>query len=323
MARQSARWLLRCVGRRRVPGLAAEVSFWLFLSLLPIAAVGGMIAAKLTVGSGAAFGSRLAAMAPSARHLVRDELEHVAEWRGGAVGPIGAVVFLWLASSGVQGLFEGFDLMRGHPRSWARTRGLALGACLLLSVVGAAVALLSGGVEWLRSLALGSAAPVAAIAGVAQVAYRALGSGVLAFLTVAGLYALGTPVRGRGALPILPGALFATLLQATLILAYSALIGALGDGSAYLAGLAAVGVAMTFVYLNALSILLGVAVNQWWRVARRLRRATRGRSARAATARVPTRFMRAVHLDGAGSLAARASAETPPRLAARRWDRGA
>jgi uncharacterized BrkB/YihY/UPF0761 family membrane protein len=37
-----------CLDRSRTFGLAAETAFWLFLSMIPLAAVGGLIAARLS-----------------------------------------------------------------------------------------------------------------------------------------------------------------------------------------------------------------------------------------------------------------------------------
>ena len=92
-------------------GLAAEVAFWLFLSLLPLVAVAGLIAAKLTVGHDAAVGSWLGAVPPSTRALVRRELAQLAASSGRTVGPVGTLIFVWLASSGIHSLFDAFDAM--------------------------------------------------------------------------------------------------------------------------------------------------------------------------------------------------------------------
>ena len=43
--------LLKRLDDNRALGLAAEMAFWLFLSLLPLAAVAGGAAAKLAVGN--------------------------------------------------------------------------------------------------------------------------------------------------------------------------------------------------------------------------------------------------------------------------------
>ncbi|MCA9586155.1 MAG: YihY/virulence factor BrkB family protein [Myxococcales bacterium] len=252
-------------------GLAAEVAFWLFLSLLPLVAVAGLIAAKLTVGHDAAVGSWLGAVPPSTRALVRRELAQLAASSGRTVGPVGTLIFVWLASSGIHSLFDAFDAMTNRERSWTRKRVTALGSCVLLALGGAALALLMRGVVWTRALLDLADTPVPETIGAAA---RLAAGGVLVLAVVASLYAIGIPKpswRGR-VLPILPGAVLATLLQAVLAFGYSLVIRMTGDGSAYLAGLATIGVTMTVVYLAVLSILLGVAVNEWWRIWRRARR---------------------------------------------------
>lgn len=269
--RQTVKWLRRYVGRKRVFGLAAEVAFWLFLSLLPLAAVGGLIAAKLAVGRDAALGSWLGGVPASTRELLTKEVSHLAASNGSTLGPFSTVIFLWLASSGIHSLFDAFDAMTNRRRSWVRKRIAALASCVVLAIGGAALALLGRGVVWARALLDLSERP---LPGTVGVFVRVAGGSLLVLGIVTGLYAIGVPSRpweGR-VLPILPGAVLATLLQAVLAFAYSLLIRMTGDGSAYLAGLATIGVTMTVVYLEVLSILLGLTVNEWWRVWRRARR---------------------------------------------------
>jgi len=83
----------------RTLGLAAEVAFWLFFSLLPLAAVGGLVLARLAVSRGDLAVTMLGSTPPAARELVASQLGQVARWNGGAVGPLAAVVFVWMASS--------------------------------------------------------------------------------------------------------------------------------------------------------------------------------------------------------------------------------
>ncbi len=267
-----ARWLRHYVVRRRVAGLAAEVAFWLFLSLLPLAAVGGMIAAKVMVGYREAVGSWLSGIPVAMRDFVTAELSKVAALKDGAFGPLVAMVFVWLAASGLHALFEAFDTMTHTPRSWLRKRLMALIACLSLSLGGGSMALLAGVVTWAR----GQGPDISpALAPFLSVTFRLVGGAFVIFASVAGLYSLGLPFTRRRSWPILPGAAFATVLQALLGFGYGLWVRTAGDGSAYLAGLATIGVTMTLTYLYVLSVLLGLAVNQWWRLLRRARALSR------------------------------------------------
>ena len=75
-----------------------------------------------------------------------------------------------------------------------------------------------------------------------------------------GLYWVGLPRAARPRV-LFPGVFAAVALQIVLGACYVVFIGALGDGSAYLAGLAAVGVTMTAVFIYMLSLLFGLALN--------------------------------------------------------------
>src|SRR5215472_13611318 len=109
----------------RTLGLAAETAFWLFLSLVPLAAVGALVAARFAVQNSTMVAPLFASMPQAVRDLVWSELRHVAAWNGGSVGPVAAVVFVWLASSGMHSVFQAFEVETGTERSWLRRRLLA------------------------------------------------------------------------------------------------------------------------------------------------------------------------------------------------------
>ncbi len=85
---------------------------------------------------------------------------------------------------------------------------------------------------------------------------------VLALGLVSGLYAIALPPPVRRAMPLLPGALLATALQVALGLGYALYLGQDGDGGAYYAGLAAVGVTLMALYLFSVALLVGIKLNQ-------------------------------------------------------------
>lgn len=99
----SARLLLsfgRCFLRRltagRSLGLAAEMAFWLFMSLLPLAAVAGLITAKFAWGNPSTTAPLLESLPVATRALLRDELGRVAAWNAGSVGIGAGLMFIWL-----------------------------------------------------------------------------------------------------------------------------------------------------------------------------------------------------------------------------------
>jgi membrane protein len=242
--------------------MAAEMAFWLFLSLIPLAAVAGLVAAKIATES-ADVAAMLDTLPPETHRLVHRQLSHVAAWNGGAVGAPAAVVFFWLASGGVHSTFDLLEVKAGVSRSWWKKRLIALGTCLCLSVGVALIGLLAGGVR--RVLAfLGGAV---SLAGFQQQAglFESGGRLVLGLLTatglVAGLYFVGIPRSARSRMPVLPGALLAVLLQALLGYGYVFYLSKVGIQSAYQAGLSIIGVTMIALYLFSIALLVGAELN--------------------------------------------------------------
>jgi membrane protein len=244
-------------------GLAAEMAFWLFFSLLPLAAVAGLILARVAVERGDVGEAVLGSTPPAVRDLVTTQLGQVAKWNGGAVAPVAAIVFVWLASSGVHSIFDTLEVQVGTARPWWKKRLLALATCAGLSVGVAVLALLGTGLDWLYRLTDASLPPALVSShGVLTLALRlVLGLGV-AFGLIAGLYAVGTPrVDGRP-FTVVPGALLAVTLEAAGGFGYGLYIHLMGTGNAYQAGLGIVGVTMMSLYLFCLALLIGAELNQ-------------------------------------------------------------
>lgn len=251
------------VVRARTAGLAAEVAFFSFMSLIPLAAVLGLLAAKLASRDTATQKAMLDASPPAMRDLLMTEFDKVSAWNGGAIAPMATVVFVWLASTGLHAIFDVLEVQTGSFRPWWRKRLYAIAVCLGASVGVAAITLLIAGLGWLAALVEGSwGIRIAPAANPLWSVIRALFAGLLSVAIVAGLYWVGLPPSARKRMPILPGAVFATLGHWALGYGYSALLSLFGSGGAYLAGLAAVGVTLTSLYLSALVLLVGVEINE-------------------------------------------------------------
>jgi len=259
-----SRDLLVCLDRTRVLGLAAETAFWLFLSLVPLAAVAGLLAGRLSTSNSNAIVPLLSSLPAATRQLVSAELLNLATRNDGSVGVGSAAVFIWLASSGVHSIFDSLEIGTGISRPWWKKRLLALGMCIALPV---AVALLASLDPTLQSAmgGLGRWIPPLRATGAPT-----LGSRLLRFCVSAGivlayvcaLYRVGIPRRARRGVPILPGALLAVALEILFGFAYASYIAKAGDGGAYLAGLAVIGVTMIGLYLFTAALLVGAAVNR-------------------------------------------------------------
>jgi membrane protein len=253
-----------CLDRTRVLGLAAETAFWLFLSLVPLAAVAGLLAARFSTNNWSAVVPLLSSLPAAARQLVSAELINLATWNEGSVGVGSAAVFIWLASTGVHSIFDSLEIGTGISRPWWKKRLLAIGMCIVLPVVVALLAYLGpalqGAMGW-----LGRWIPPLRATGAPTLAIRLLHFCVSAGIVLAyvcALYRVGIPPRARRGVPILPGALLAVALEILFGLAYAFYIAKAGDGGAYLAGLAVIGVTMIGLYLFTAALLVGAVVNR-------------------------------------------------------------
>ena len=252
--------LYRHLTKTRALGLAAEMAFWLFGSLLPLAVVAAFIAAKLALRDWSLVAPLLDSMPTDTAHVARRELLRIAAWNGGSVTPLAAITFLWLASTGIHSVFDAFEAQTGTERSWIRKRLLALGVCVGLSCASAVVALLGTGLAWVlrraREPSLGVDDPLWA-----QAAQGIVGL-LLLYGIIAALFRVGIPRRARIDLPLSIGTLVVVFLHVVLGLGYKLFVFTVGNGDGYLAGVAVIGVTMTAVYLFAASILIGLGVSQ-------------------------------------------------------------
>ncbi len=254
--------MLRGVSRARTLGLAAEMSFWLFLSLVPLAAVAGLVAARVATARASLVGELLASVPPDARKMIEAQVQQVANWQGTTVAPVAVAMFLWLAASGVHSVFDALEVQAGVSRPWWKQRLLALAACAGLSAGVALLGLLAVGLGWMGALA-GRAVPVAGVgATVAGVVLRTVASLGIGVGMVTGLYRVGIPREARARIPILPGAILAVVLTAGLGFGYRVYVSTTGTGDAYQGGLAVIGVTLMTLWLFSVALLLGAELNR-------------------------------------------------------------
>ncbi len=252
----TAKGIFARLSRARTTGLAAELAFWLFLAILPIAAVAGLVTARLASTNGGVNAMIFGSTPPAMRDMLQKELTDVAAWNGGSVGLFAAVTFVWLASSGVQAIFDAIELEVGASRPWWKKRLLAIFSCVILSVGAAALGFIFGGASKLAALT-GQELPTW-LTHAAGGALSIGASAVVAFLLMAGLYVAGVPKSARKRIAVLPGALVAVVLEGLLGWGYTIYVQTSGTGSAYTGTLAVVGVTLMSLYLLAMAILVGV-----------------------------------------------------------------
>ncbi len=272
-------WLKDFIGeleRSRTTGMAAEMAFWLFLSLVPLAAVAGLAVAKIAVSS-TEVTSLLASLPAETRDLVSRQLNEVAAWNGGSVAAPAALVFIWLGSGGVHAVFDVLEVKAGTSRPWWKKRALALATCVALSIGTALIAVLAAGlsrvVAFLRgTIPISRFESEAGLTGIVDTLLRFGVGGLTALGLVAGLYLVGVPRTARKRTPVLPGALVAVALQAALGYGYVFYLSKVGARSAYQAGLSIIAVTMIALYLLSVALLVGAELNPM--VARRRRART-------------------------------------------------
>lgn len=249
-ATQALAWLKRlfaAMNERRSLGVAAEMSFWLFCGLLPLAfSIVAFVA--FASGSRATFASLFAAVPRETRELVAKELA-TAMGKDSTPSVLSIGFALWLGSSGVHAIFDGFEAQLGTTTTWRAKRWRALVGCLGLAGGATIVTVLwtvigqrfDGGI------------------GFTIVGYVA--SAVVLYLIVAGLYLLGIPHELRAHLPRAPGTIVVIVAVALVAVGYRLYLRVFGDGSAYQAGLSVIVVTLTALYLFSLALLVGLAVN--------------------------------------------------------------
>ncbi len=257
--------LLTRLDANRSLGLGAEMAFWLFLSLLPLAAVAGVVAAKLAVGNWSIAAPVLNSLPEATRVLLAGEMGKMAAWNGGKVGLGAGAMFIWLASSGVHSVFDGMEIeANATPRPWWKKRVAAMLSCIALSVGVALLAVLSTGLGWMWHY-VGGSTLFHALKFESSVFGQILRLGIgfaISFGLVTGLYWVALPRATRKTMPLAPGALLAIGLQVLIGFIYGFYITKAGDGGAYQAGLASIGVTLMALYLLCVVMLVGIEVNQ-------------------------------------------------------------
>ena len=256
--------MLKHADEVRTFGLAAEMSFWIFLSLIPLAAVAGLVAAKLAVHHFAVVAPFFTSLPPSANDFIKEQLEAVAAWNGGSVAFPAALVFVWLASSGVHSVFDALEIQTQSTRPWWRKRILAVAMCIGISVGVGLIAILTTGFAWIsRVVSRGALTEIVEHSGTLGVVTRAIAGGLVLFGLNAALFWVGIPKTHRVRMPIAPGALLSTISEALLGLGYGVYVRTAGDGDAYQGALAIIGVTMTTLYLFSIAVLMGAELNRF------------------------------------------------------------
>lgn len=250
--KDSVKAIITALDERRTLGVAAEMSFWLFCALLPLAYSAMTLLVFVNREAIESLASLFTAIPDETRRLVARELGSVLD-KQGAPSIATALLGIWLGSSGLHAIFDGFDAQLRCTTPWLQKRLRALGGCVALSVGTAIVGFV---VRYLGSVLHGAVATLVGAAIVFAVLY----------LVVAGLYLLGMPSAGlrpdKTPLPRAPGTLVVVIVVGLVAFGYKIYLRVLGDGSAFQAGLSVIVTTLTGLYLFSTALLLGLYVNQ-------------------------------------------------------------
>ncbi|MGH7270737.1 MAG: YihY/virulence factor BrkB family protein [Polyangiaceae bacterium] len=257
----------RGIARARTLGLAAEMSFWLFLSLVPLAAIAGLLAARVVQNSHAAAAAALSAVPRAAREMVEGQVEHLASLpSGGTIAPASLITFVWLASNGVHSVFDALEVQIGAFRPWWKKRIFAIATCIGMSIGVAILALLAAGLDRIAVFVGAGDLRVPTGSSLVSTVLRAVLAFVVAIAMIAVLYGIGIPREARHAAgqrtPLWPGSIVTVVLFGLLGWAYGACIRTLGNSEPYLGSLAVVGVTLMTLWLFAGALLVGAQVNE-------------------------------------------------------------
>ncbi len=259
---ESVKRLIETIDQKRTLGVAAEMAFWMFSSILPILVLVGLATSYIATTHSELLTSLFAEVPKHIQTLILDELKHIDMWNGGVIAPTATVIFLWLASSGIHSVFNGFETQLHFERSWWIKRCKALATCLVLSVYAVLLVILSSAFQNILARVFGNDSITQLWLSGWMLPVRVGLSCLIVFILTASLYIVGIPRSVRKTMPLLPGCAVVVVLFVLLSKLYTVYLDNVGDGSVYQAGLAAIAITMFTLYLFCVSLLIGIVVNQ-------------------------------------------------------------
>jgi membrane protein len=274
-------------------GVAASVAFWFFLSLVPLLVLAGFLVGQVARARGmdALTGPLLDIVPGSAEDLVRGEIVRLAGSRTSSIAPLGALGFLWSASSGLHNLMDVIEVAVDARRlAWWWQRTMALGWVIVGLATACGLALVLVQVDSWSQLSTPTptptptptsrtsrpsahgAAPAHPRPDLGQRVHKALqkpvdqavAAGLMllagtALLSAFYRFAVEHPplVRRR----IWPGAITAVGSWLAVSWVFGAYAASLANYAVYYGSLAAVAILLLWLYLTSLSLVVGAEVN--------------------------------------------------------------
>jgi membrane protein len=235
--------------RHHAPIAASAMAFDAFLSLVPLAALGGYVLQRLHQSGEILIAPLLRHAPKEVGELVESSVTRLLDGRGGVIAPVSIAAFLWVTSAGLSTAMYVFEnAFWSKPRPWWWRRIVAMIAVI------AALAII---------------AVVTAIAVTAALASPFLGKLVgftLPTLTLIGLIAAFFSIAVRRdevfrRRRVLPGVLVTVVLWAIASALFSYYVATLSRYATLYGGLATVAIFLFWLWLLSLSLLVGGEVN--------------------------------------------------------------
>lgn len=255
----------RLLGRLREHGIwsrAAELAFWMFVSLLPLAVMAALLVSRLVHTDSPAGAPLLEALPRNVRDLLRGELERVSTWRAAPIALLAALSFLWSSSNAALVVFAGVDRLTGARREARHGRLSAIALSAIVALVGAVLFCLVGGVGWIALLAGYSPAPVEAFessnlgSGV-----RVVVGGALWLAAISGIFWFSLPKTSRRFMPTVPGAIVTVGVQVGMASGGRFYLRELAESGPFVAAVSSIAITILALFLSAAAIFVGVEFN--------------------------------------------------------------
>jgi membrane protein len=233
----------------QAPTAAGAMAFDAFLSLVPLVAIAGYVLHQLRTNYELVFGPIVATAPEAVQRLVESEFLRLSDAGAAVVAPVSAAAFLWVSSAGISTAMSVFEQMFHSPsRPWYVRRAIAMGAVivgfvLLLVVISAAI-FLAGVSGSLGAQIIALVVPAIVVVGLISAFFR-----------------IAIRKRPDGKRRVLPGAIVTIFLWTATSAVFSFYVSALSRYATLYGSLAAVAIFMFWLWLLALSLLVGGEVN--------------------------------------------------------------
>jgi len=242
-------WLLLVnLDRYAAARAASAMAFDAFLSLIPLAAITGILLHRLQSSGAVTLGPLMQTVPPAVAQLIDSEFLRLSDKGFAVIAPVVLVAFAWVSSAGLStamGVFECIYI--GSERPWWKRRAIATGyvlAGLFIVTAVTAVSLAIASVSKTAGLVLGFVLPV-----------------VGPVLLVAAFFRIAMQRSGGPRRRVFPGAILTVVLWAASSTLFSFYVSRIASYATLYGGLATVAIALLWLWLASLALLVGGEVN--------------------------------------------------------------